>query len=68
MGSGSRRVLRGSLIKACKSCLSCLIISTTGNRLLTMGDRMISYPNYKFTFPIKALGMFGRKYSNPELQ
>ena len=21
---------------------------------------MISYPNYKFTFPIKALGMFAR--------
>ncbi|KAK4239113.1 terpenoid cyclases/protein prenyltransferase alpha-alpha toroid [Achaetomium macrosporum] len=23
---------------------------------------MISYPNYKFTFPLKALGMFARKY------
>ncbi|ROT39023.1 lanosterol synthase [Sodiomyces alkalinus F11] len=23
---------------------------------------MITYPNYKFTFPIKALGMFARKY------
>jgi lanosterol synthase len=23
---------------------------------------MISYPNYKFTFTIKALGMFARKY------
>ncbi|EAQ86439.1 hypothetical protein CHGG_07692 [Chaetomium globosum CBS 148.51] len=23
---------------------------------------MISYPNYKFTFPMKALGMFARKY------
>jgi len=28
---------------------------------------MISYPNYKFTFPIKALGMFARKYNNPVL-
>ena len=23
---------------------------------------MISYPNYKFTFPLKALGMFAHKY------
>lgn len=23
---------------------------------------MISYPNYKFTFPIKALGLFAKKY------
>jgi lanosterol synthase len=23
---------------------------------------MISYPNYKFTFPMKALGMFSRRY------
>jgi lanosterol synthase len=23
---------------------------------------MISYPNYKFTFTMKALGMFARKY------
>lgn len=23
---------------------------------------MISYPNYKFHFPIKALGMFAKKY------
>lgn len=23
---------------------------------------MISYPNYKFTFPIKALGMFAKRY------
>jgi len=26
---------------------------------------MISYPNYKFTFPIKALGLFAKKY--PEI-
>ncbi|KJX98068.1 lanosterol synthase like protein [Zymoseptoria brevis] len=25
---------------------------------------MISYPNYKFIFPIKALGMFGRKFGH----
>ena len=28
---------------------------------------MISYPNYKFIFPIKALGMFARRYGNPEM-
>lgn len=28
---------------------------------------MISYPNYKFTFTIKALGMFAKLYGNPEL-
>ena len=28
---------------------------------------MISYPNYKFVFPIKALGMFVRKYGDLEL-
>lgn len=33
-----------------------------------IGDRMISYPNYKFTFPIKALGMFARRYDNPEIR
>ncbi|KAG4216925.1 hypothetical protein PC116_g34594 [Phytophthora cactorum] len=25
---------------------------------------MISYPNYKFTFTMKALGMFATKYPN----
>lgn len=28
---------------------------------------MISYPNYKFTFPIKALGMFAKRYPNEKL-
>jgi lanosterol synthase len=28
---------------------------------------MISYPNYKFFFPIKALGMYSRKYGNHTL-
>lgn len=27
-------------------------------------DSMISYPNYKFVFPIQALGMYGRKYGD----
>ena len=28
---------------------------------------MISYPNYKFIFPMKALGMFAKRYGNPKL-
>lgn len=28
---------------------------------------MISYPNYKFIFPIKALGMFAKKFGNQDL-
>lgn len=28
---------------------------------------MISYPNYKFTFTMKALGMFAKKYPNEVL-
>jgi lanosterol synthase len=28
---------------------------------------MISYPNYKFIFPIKALGMFAKRHGNVEL-
>lgn len=28
---------------------------------------MISYPNYKFTFPIKAMGMFATRYGNKAL-
>lgn len=28
---------------------------------------MISYPNYKFIFPIKALGMFAQRYGDAPL-
>lgn len=28
---------------------------------------MISYPNYKFIFPIKALGMFAKRHGDLEL-
>lgn len=30
-------------------------------------DSMISYPNYKYYFPIKALGLYAKKYGNPEM-
>jgi len=29
---------------------------------------MISYPNYKFIFPMKALGMYAKKYGDNPLQ
>jgi len=29
---------------------------------------MISYPNYKFIFPIKALGMFARRFGDLEVK
>ncbi|KAL8847557.1 MAG: hypothetical protein Q9221_007416 [Calogaya cf. arnoldii] len=29
---------------------------------------MISYPNYKFIFPIKALGMFAKRFGDPKVQ
>lgn len=28
---------------------------------------MISYPNYKFIFPIKALGMYARRFGDPKV-
>lgn len=30
-------------------------------------DSMISYPNYKFYFPIKALGMYAKRFGNIKL-
>lgn len=35
-------------------------------RKLTL-DSMISYPNYKFIFPIKALGLFAKKFGDIEI-
>lgn len=29
---------------------------------------MITYPNYKFIFPVKALGMFAKRFGNPKVQ
>ena len=29
---------------------------------------MISYPNYKFIFPIKALGMFARRFGDSKVE
>lgn len=30
-------------------------------------DSMISYPNYKYIFPIKALGMFAKRFGNAKI-
>ena len=30
-------------------------------------NRMISYPNYKFIFPMKALGMYAKLYGDEDL-
>ena len=62
MGSGCRRGLRGFLIRVGK--LSRILPFRVRMLLLTgdVGwDSMISYPNYKFIFPIKALGMYERR-------
>jgi hypothetical protein len=37
-------------------------------QILMQHDSMISYPNYKFIFPIKALGMFAKRFGDLELQ
>jgi lanosterol synthase len=29
---------------------------------------MISYPNYKFIFPIKAMGMYARRFGDSEVK
>jgi hypothetical protein len=42
-----------------------LLASTWKEDSLTSRS-MISYPNYKFIFPIKALGMFARRFGTPD--
>jgi hypothetical protein len=56
MESGCRRPLR--------------VFSTRIGMFPTSGGliaSMISYPNYKFCFPIKALGMYAHLYGDEEL-
>ena len=36
--------------------------------IFTNGNSMISYPNYKFTFTIMALGMFSKMFGNEEME
>jgi hypothetical protein len=35
--------------------------------LMLTCDSMISYPNYKFIFPVKALGMYAKRFGDEAL-
>lgn len=34
---------------------------------LTSYDSMISYPNYKLYWPVRALGLYAKKFGNDEI-
>ena len=62
MVNGLKKQLRVSLTKAGKNVSRpCLFIPAN------IVPSMISYPNYKFIFPIKALGMFRSRYGDIDL-
>lgn len=63
MGSGCRRRLRGCLTSLGKFSFRCLCLRTIAN----MNYSMISYPNYKFIFPIKALGMYAKRFGDEKI-
>lgn len=68
MESGCRRVLRACSTRAGESfCFLSFDRRGRGIPLTHPSRSMISYPNYKFIFPIKALGMFARKFGNPQI-
>jgi hypothetical protein len=63
MGSGCRRRLRGCLIRVGEyyggsGCVDGVWLTD---------DSMISYPNYKFIFPAKALGMYAARFGDEEI-
>lgn len=61
MGSGCRKLLRECSTVAGES-LPCCEESV---KLTSLS--MISYPNYKFIFPIKALGMYSKIFGDEEM-
>lgn len=70
--SGSRKGLRGFSTRAGKFCAASLSASSLGVLHSPWGltdplNSMISYPNYKFTFTMKALGMFAVRTGNEPL-
>lgn len=67
MASGCKKALRVSLTRVGELFLPHFEGRLKKNTNVMIGS-MISYPNYKFIFPIKALGMFAKKYGDPELQ
>lgn len=64
MEAGSKRQSKVSSTKAGKSLVPICVDSICANLTLSM----ISYPNYKYIFPIKALGMFAKKHGNIKIQ
>ena len=74
MESGCKRASRECSTRAGKSYASAnLVIGITfASHLGLLTDiflnSMISYPNYKFIFPIKALGMFARRFDNSKVE
>lgn len=44
-----------------------LFLKLNHSFMLTFLHSMISYPNYKFIFPIKALGMYSRRFGDAAL-
>lgn len=67
MESGCRRVSRVFSIRARELSFSLFYLWHPMIITDTPSPSMISYPNYKFTFPVKALGMYARKYGNPKV-
>jgi len=69
MESGCRNRLRGCLIRVGELMFLLLPQSSRFSlgTLLMCSASMISYPNYKFIFPIKALGMFAKRHGNLDL-
>ena len=67
MESGSRRLLRGCLIRVGKLLPALSLSSQLDIFWLTVTDSMISYPNYKFIFPVKTLGMFQKRFGDVKI-
>ena len=63
MGNGCKRPSKAFLINLGKCYMS---LRSFQQRWLIVCS-MISYPNYKFEFTIKALGMFAKKYGDFEV-
>jgi lanosterol synthase len=74
MGSGCRRGLKGFLTRVGEYDIYILpsLVREGGEEFeeevtdVFLGS-MITYPNYKFYFPIKALGMYMKRYGDEEL-
>ena len=60
MANGCKKELKGCSTRAGK--FGSIIYAAGALFLLTRVGSMISYPNYKFIFPIKALGMYSRRF------